>query len=68
MTFIGHPLIGDKMYQVGGVTDNSEMNGWITRQALHAVELGFKHPLTGEDLIFRAPLPADMAHLLSRLN
>ncbi|MBA9085019.1 23S rRNA pseudouridine1911/1915/1917 synthase [Fontibacillus solani] len=68
MTFIGHPLIGDKMYQVGGVTDNSEMNGWITRQALHAVELGFKHPLTGEDLIFRAPLPADMAQLLTRLN
>lgn len=67
MTSIGHPLIGDKMYQISK-TENSEVNEWIARQALHAYELGFKHPLTGEDMIFRAPLPDDMEGLLSRLE
>ncbi|MNI48051.1 Ribosomal large subunit pseudouridine synthase D [compost metagenome] len=68
MTSIGHPLIGDKMYQVVSITNHSEINGWIERQALHAVELGFKHPLTGEKMIFKAPLPDDMSHLLYKLN
>ncbi|MNJ61595.1 Ribosomal large subunit pseudouridine synthase D [compost metagenome] len=67
MTSIGHPLIGDKMYQILE-TENSEVNEWIARQALHAYELGFKHPLTGEDMIFRAPLPDDMEQLLSKLE
>ncbi|MMZ60907.1 Ribosomal large subunit pseudouridine synthase D [compost metagenome] len=68
MTSIGHPLIGDKMYQVNGVTDHREINSWIERQALHAVELGFKHPLTGVEMLFTAPLPEDMTHLLYKLN
>lgn len=67
MTSIGHPLIGDKMYQTAQ-TENSGVNEWISRQALHACELGFKHPLTGEDMIFTAPLPVDMEQLLSRLE
>ncbi|MNE78026.1 23S rRNA pseudouridine synthase D [compost metagenome] len=56
------------MYQVVSITNHSEINGWIERQALHAVELGFKHPLTGEKMIFKAPLPDDMSHLLYKLN
>jgi 23S rRNA pseudouridine1911/1915/1917 synthase len=53
MKFIGHPLVGDPVY---GRTKGVAMQG----QALHAAVLGFKHPLTGEDLEFEAPVPEDM--------
>lgn len=67
MTSIGHPLIGDKLYTLEqGEVDS--MAGWIGRQALHASELGFRHPLTGEELLFEAPLPADMELLRQRLE
>ena len=32
----------------------------INRQALHAWKLSFRHPITGEELHFMAPLPEDM--------
>jgi 23S rRNA pseudouridine1911/1915/1917 synthase len=35
----------------------------LTRQALHAAVLGFRHPVTGEALRFESPLPPDMARL-----
>jgi 23S rRNA pseudouridine1911/1915/1917 synthase len=38
------------------------------RQALHAGILGFKHPVTGEQLRFASRLPADMAGLLVNLE
>ena len=36
----------------------------LGRQALHAAELGFEHPITGKSLRFESPLPADMQALL----
>jgi 23S rRNA pseudouridine1911/1915/1917 synthase len=38
------------------------------RQALHAAELGFDHPVSGAALHFTAPLPDDMATLLDGLR
>lgn len=38
------------------------------RQALHAAELGFEHPVSGESLIFSSPPPTDMAGLLEKLR
>jgi 23S rRNA pseudouridine1911/1915/1917 synthase len=38
------------------------------RQALHAAELGFIHPVTGKHLHFSAKLPADMEALLVELS
>jgi 23S rRNA pseudouridine1911/1915/1917 synthase len=38
------------------------------RQALHAAVLGFKHPITGEELRFESALPADIAALLDVLR
>jgi 23S rRNA pseudouridine1911/1915/1917 synthase len=49
-----HPLVADAVY--GGVPALG-----MTRQALHATRLAFKHPVTGEALAFEAPLPHDMA-------
>lgn len=59
---IGHSVIGDTTY---GARAGSEHIG---RVALHAHRLGFRHPITGEDMAFEAPLPDDMVTLLSALK
>ena len=56
MKYLGFPLIGDYLYNPD--TEN------ITRQALHSHRLRFRHPITGEELEFTAPLPDDMASVL----
>jgi 23S rRNA pseudouridine1911/1915/1917 synthase len=66
---IGHPLLGDPAY---GRTPKQlrpalERLGFA-RQALHAAELGFQHPLTGEMVLFRSNLPQDMAELIDQLS
>ena len=48
----GHPLVADALY--GGKPALG-----MTRQALHAVRLGLRHPIGGEELLFDAPPPAD---------
>ncbi|MFV9511108.1 RluA family pseudouridine synthase [Tepidibacillus sp. LV47] len=58
MSYIGHPLVGDELY--GGKTGDNGMQ----RQALHAIQLEFDHPRTGESLHFQAPLPLDMQSFL----
>ncbi|KAF1296058.1 pseudouridine synthase [Enterococcus sp. JM4C] len=50
MQYIGFPVAGDPLY---GPKKTLEGNG----QFLHAKLLGFKHPTTGENLVFEAPLP-----------
>lgn len=52
MKYIGHPLIGDFLYN----PDSKE----ISRQALHSYRLSFTHPITGVPMTLTAPLPADM--------
>ena len=66
---IGHPLLGDPAY---GRTPRAlrpvlERAGFA-RQALHAAELGFVHPVTGETVQFRSNLPQDMAELIDQLR
>jgi len=55
---IHHPIIGDKLY--GGKSTHHKMD----RQALHAHRLELKHPITGSNLSFCAPLPPDMVVFL----
>ncbi len=75
MAHAGHGLIGDPVY--GGrrklplralPPPALEAVSGFSRQALHAAVLGFDHPVSGENLRFEAPLPADMAHLLTCLG
>jgi 23S rRNA pseudouridine1911/1915/1917 synthase len=40
----------------------------FARQALHAAELGFTHPISGQNLRFEAQLPADMRELIDELG
>ncbi|MFU8897453.1 MAG: RluA family pseudouridine synthase [Roseinatronobacter sp.] len=71
----GHGLVGDPVY--GGRRKLSDRAlgaegvaacAGFTRQALHAATLGFVHPVSGENLDFSAPLPADMEGLLAALR
>ncbi|MGM9619003.1 MAG: RluA family pseudouridine synthase [Oscillospiraceae bacterium] len=57
LSAIGYPLAGDFLYG----TEDREL---ISRPALHSAELWLRHPISGEQLHFTAPLPEDMARLL----
>lgn len=61
MSSIGHPVLGDKIY--GPSRCPFELQG----QTLHAMVLGFLHPVTGEYLEFEAPLPDYFKQLLVTL-
>ncbi len=59
---IGHPIVADDRY--GGAT----LGLPIERPFLHAAELQFDHPATGERMTFESSLPDDLAAVLSRLE
>ncbi len=58
MASIGHPLVGDALY--GGAAAAG-----LARQALHAFRLGFVHPVTGREMVFQSPPPADLVQGMS---
>lgn len=62
MASTGHPLAGDAVY--GPKNCIKSLNG----QCLHAKELGFVHPRTGEWMQFDSPLPPYFTELLTRLR
>ena len=78
MAHRGAPLIGDPVYgRHRGIKAYGSGEAFIQatqtarafpRQALHAATLGFVHPVTGEGLQFEAPLPQDMAELITALE
>lgn len=61
MTSIGHPLLGDEVY--GRRTCKWKLQG----QCLHAMTIGFFHPVKKEYMEFEAPLPDYFTHLLQIL-
>lgn len=76
MKHLGHTLFNDKTYggdQILKGTTFAKYSQFVRncfdtcpRQALHARTLGFRHPRTGEEMDFEAPLPADMTQLVER--
>ena len=75
LAHIGHPLLGDKTYGAGFKASAHNLSPEaqaaleaLGRQALHAAELAFVHPVTGKRLAFAAPLPPDMADLVAALE
>ncbi|TDP99733.1 MULTISPECIES: RluA family pseudouridine synthase [unclassified Leifsonia] len=60
-----HPCVGDAMYGADPVL--SAKLG-LTRQWLHAVQLSFDHPATGEWVTFTTTYPADLQHALDVLR
>ena len=61
---IGHPVVGDIRY--GGSRVAAAIG--INRPFLHAGQLGFRHPRTGEELSFSVPLASDLEEALQRLR
>lgn len=61
MRSIGHPLLGDEVY--GNRASKFKLQG----QCLHAMTIGFIHPVTNEYMEFEAPLPDYFSHLLEIL-
>jgi 23S rRNA pseudouridine1911/1915/1917 synthase len=74
LSHIGYPLIGDPMY--GGRVRfpkkaSDELKQELInfeRQALHSKKLTLTHPVSGELMSWKAPLPDDMLKLLNHLN
>ena len=65
MAAIGHPMVGDTMY--GGRTLEAP-DFTFARQALHAAEITFTHPVTLEMMTIAAPLPPDLNKLVQFLD
>lgn len=56
---LGHPVLGDKLYA-------GKRGGNFSRQMLHAWKLRFRHPRSGEEMAFEAPIAADFAEATPR--
>ena len=75
LAHIRHPVLGDPVYGSGfkasarrlGPLARSALER-LGRQALHAAELAFEHPVTGQRLSFESPLPDDMVRLVESLE
>ena len=73
-SYIGFGLVGDPVYMprvrvpagASKLLDETLRN--FRRQALHAAELGLKHPRTGEEMLFKAPWPTDFEKLVEVLR
>ncbi|MBQ6351830.1 MAG: RluA family pseudouridine synthase, partial [Lentisphaeria bacterium] len=73
MCSLGYPVVGDKLYgrderlflkiRDGEFTDGDKRLLVLPRQALHSAELEFNHPVTGERMTFRSPVPEMFSHL-----
>jgi 23S rRNA pseudouridine1911/1915/1917 synthase len=74
MAHIGHPLLGDQVYGASHAASANRLApaaraalARLGRQALHAGLLGFEHPVTADQMVFDAPLPADMQLLIDAM-
>lgn len=75
LSHLGHPLIADPLYGTGFKTKAERLPMHFqeklmrfNRQALHAFELGFEHPLTKQHLVFTSDLPKKMKKLENLLE
>jgi len=59
---IGHSVVGDDRY------DGIRQTLPVGRPFLHAEELGFDHPITGERISMQSPLPADLAAVIDQIG
>jgi 23S rRNA pseudouridine1911/1915/1917 synthase len=71
---VGHPIVGDKLYPDERLFAEYQDHGWdavadklpLRRHALHAAELRFPHPTTGDEVVIESALPADLRVLLTQ--
>ncbi|MGQ0671879.1 MAG: RluA family pseudouridine synthase [Hyphomicrobium sp.] len=75
LAHLGHPVLGDPVYGAGFKSSARLLSDTardrlaaLERQALHAAELGFEHPIEGRRLSFTSPCPDDIEGLISALR
>jgi 23S rRNA pseudouridine1911/1915/1917 synthase len=75
LAHVGHPVMGDPTYGAGFKSSTRRLPERaakalddLRRQALHAMELGFEHPVTGRTLHFTSPRPHDIQALYDALK
>lgn len=78
MSHLGHPLFADARYGGDKILRGENSGAYrkfvndcfdiCPRQALHAMTLGFTHPVTGERMHFETPVPTDITTLISRFQ
>jgi 23S rRNA pseudouridine1911/1915/1917 synthase len=61
--YLNHPVLGDPEY-APDIKPPADIKG----QALHAYKLQLEHPITGETLVFTAPIPQDMEDLINEIE
>lgn len=62
MAYIGHPVAGDFVY------GNDKKSAYLNGQCLHAIKIGFVHPITNEYLEFNSELPDYFKEFLNKLK
>ena len=62
MAYIGHPVAGDFVY------GNDKKSAYLNGQCLHAIKIGFVHPITNDYLEFNSELPDYFKEFLNRLK
>jgi 23S rRNA pseudouridine1911/1915/1917 synthase len=78
LAHVQHPVFGDPtyngrriLYGPGSARQKAEVQALLeilTRQALHARTIGFRHPATGADVLFESSLPEDMTRVLGMIR
>lgn len=73
LAYIGHPIVGDKLYNSGRDKTLRDVNlrnliSDLNRFFLHSSFLAFQHPITKQYLEFNSPLPLDLENFLSKLS
>jgi 23S rRNA pseudouridine1911/1915/1917 synthase len=69
MAHLGHPLVGDPVYGLKRPPkDAPEIAKSLPRQALHATQVTFLHPLTKVEMCYSSSVPADMADLIAGMS
>ena len=67
MEYTNHPLVGEPVYRAS-TPKNAAAGLGLDRQFLHSYQLRFTHPVTGAEMLFFDPLPADLQAALDRLQ
>ncbi len=69
MAHIGHPLVGDPAYGLKRLPkDAPALAKSLPRQALHATQVTFLHPLTNREMCYSSPVANDIAELIASLT
>ncbi|HEV2827048.1 MAG TPA: RluA family pseudouridine synthase [Pyrinomonadaceae bacterium] len=73
LSWLKHPVVGDDVYGSGRENNVQDVQlrariRKLNRHFLHAEQLRFRHPHTGEEMRFAAPLPAELTQFLAALE